>query len=902
VKLKTRIFLTTNTVNLRKIAFWALLLPVLISSCSTKKNTFTRRAYHNLTAHYNAYWNGNESLKEGAAELRKNAKDNYASVLLVYNYGTESNAQTINPNMDRAIEKASKVIQRHSMFFDKKEQVKWVIYSYMLIGKANFYKQDYNAARRAFEYVNRQYSYDPVSYEARLWLGKTYKQQKQYDKAITVLDELTAESAKTLLPWTVRKELPLVYADMYIAQGKFKPAREQIEKAIPLNSNAKLKTRLNYILAQIYQTEGRDSQAGEYFTKVLKSPASFEMAFNARINLARVYNANTGDKKLIIRELEKMLRDMKNKDFQDQIYYALADIALKDRNDTLGISHLRKSVATSFSNDYQKSISSLRLADIYFAAKDYRNAQAYYDTTLMSLPKDFPDAEKIETKTEILTRLVENLQIVYIQDSLQHLAALPEAERLVIIDKAIAEYTRKEEERKKREEEERMMEMAGASLQTRQIVDPTRGTSALGGGGWYFYNPTAISMGFSEFTRKWGRRRLEDNWRLSNKREVMTDQFAEDGSELLPSDSLAGGKEGGKGGVDFKSRDTYLKGLPLTPESIEASNQQIATALFNAGIIYLEELFDKNRAAEVLSQLNTRFPENESALQANYHLYRINRDLGNETEMNLYKDVIISRYPDSDYAKILIDPNYNVELEAAMNRVRSLYEETYQAFNRGQYRTAIIYSNDALANYQNEELIPKFAFIRAVSLGKTENQDTMRVELNKLITEYPDSDIIDFARRLTGEGSQGTTVAGDTISGKGGDEKTEKPLDLSMYKFNPGATHFYVLIVDGAQVNVYGTKVRISDFNTKNYSVEGLQVNSVLLDNSRQMITISSFTELDKALRYFNGIKEDTYVFSGFKEGSFEQFLISTENYPVFFKEKNTAAYKQFFEKNYLKK
>ncbi len=287
-------------------------------------------------------------------------------------------------------------------------------------------------------------------------------------------------------------------------------------------------------------------------------------------------------------------------------------------------------------------------------------------------------------------------------------------------------------------------------------------------------------------------------------------------------------------------------------------------------------------------------------MQANYHLYRINRDLGNEAEMNRYKDAIISKYPDSDYAKILIDPNYNLELEAALNRVRSLYEETYLAFNRGQYRTAIIYSNDALANYQDESLSPKFAFIRAVSLGKTENQDTMRVELNKLVAEYPGSDIVDFARRLLGESSPGASSSG--ASAKEEEEKTEKPLDLSMYKFNPGATHFYALIVDGASVNVYGTKVRISDFNIKNYSVEGLQVNSVLLDNSRQMITISSFNELDKAMRYFNGIKEDTYVFSGMKEGTFEQFLISAENYPVFFREKNTAAYKQFFEKNYLKK
>lgn len=888
--------MTANTLHFRKFITWGLFLALIVSACSTKKNTFTRRAYHNLTAHYNPYWNGNESLKEGVGELRKNVKDNYNSVLMIYNYGTSTNSQTINPNMDRAIEKASKVIQKHSMYFDKKEHVKWVIESYLMIGKANFYKQDYNAARRAFEYVNRQYPEDPIRFEAQLWLAKTYTQQKQYDKAINQFELINEESKTTLLPWKVRKELPLAQANMFLAQEKYSLAREQIEKGMPLNRNAKLKTRLNYILAQIYQLEGKDSQSGEYFTKVLKSPASFEMAFNARINLARVYNIGS-DKKMIIKELEKMLKDMKNNDFQDQIYFALADIALKDKNDTLGISHLRKSVATSLSNDYQRSTSALRLADLYFARKDYRNAQVYYDTTLMSLPKDFPNVEKIEEKTETLSRLVENLQLIYVQDSLQNLAAMPEAQRNAIIEKAIADFIKKEEEAKQREEALRLAEMVQPGLNANQIVDPTKGTSALGGGGWYFYNPSAISMGFSEFTRKWGRRKLEDNWRLSNKREVNFEQFADD--MTMTADTAMGGKEAGKGASEMRNKETYLKNLPFTPESIDRSNGMISQAMFNSGIIYLEELLEKPKAAEMFTSLINRFPDNENAIQANYHLYRIYRDLGDEAGMNRHKDYIINTWPESDYAKILADPDYKRELEALQNRVKSLYEETYLAFNRGQYRTAIIYSNEALASYTDVYFLPRFAFLRAVSLGKTENQDTMKVELNKLIEDYPDSDMLDFARRILGESASATASAGEAVKA----EATSANLtDFSMYKFNPAATHFYALIVDGTAVNVYGAKVRITDFNTKNYTIENLQVNSVLLDNNRQLITVSSFNELDKALRFFEGIRNDEYIFSGIPEGTFEQFLISAENYPVFFKEKNSAAYKLFFDKNYPSK
>lgn len=891
----------TRSINhFQKFIFWGITIVLIASACSTKKNTFTRRAFHNLNAHYNAYWNGNESLKNGIADLRQNVQDNYNAVLPIENYGTQANTQTINGNMDRAIEKASKVIQRHSMYFDKKEYVKWVKESYLLIGKANFYKQDYNAARRAFEYVNRQYTGEPISYEARLWLAKTYTQQKQYEKAINEFDLLTEEAKTTLLPWKVRKEMPLAIANMNIAQKKYTEAREQIEKGLPLNNNRKLKTRLNYILAQIYKLEGKETQSGEYFTKVLKSPASFEMAFNARINLAMVYNANSSDKRLIVKELEKMLRDMKNSDFKDQIYYALADIALKDKNDTLGISHLRKSVATSLSNDYQRSTSSLRLADLYYLRKDYRNAQLYYDTTLMALPKDFPDADKIGQKTEVLSRLVENLQVIHVQDSLLALAALPEAERNAIIDKAIAAFIKKEEEARKKAEEQRLAEMVAPGLNTRQIVDPIKGTSALGGGGWYFYNPSAISMGFSEFTRKWGRRKLEDNWRLSNKRETNFDQFAEDGSDPGMTADSTQGKTGEGKGSDMKNKETYLKNLPLTPEKVTESNGMISQAMFNSGIIYLEELLEKPKAAEMFNRLTTRFPEEDRALRANYHLYRIYRDMDDVAAMNERKDLIINNWPDSDYAKILIDPDYKKELEATQNRVKSLYEETYLAFDRGQYRTAIIYSNDALANYTDEKYIPRFTYLRAVSLGKTEGQDTMKVELNRLIKDFPESEMVDFARRILGEAAPATGMSGDSSKLKEG--VASKPLDFSMYKYNPSSTHFYALIVDGTTVNVYGTKVRITDFNTKNYSVEDLKVNSVLLDNNRHLVTVNSFKELGKAMRYFNGIKEDTYVFSGFQPGTYEQFLISAENYPVFFKEKNTDAYKLFFEKNYLNK
>jgi TolA-binding protein len=580
-----------------------------------------------------------------------------------------------------------------------------------------------------------------------------------------------------------------------------------------------------------------------------------------------------------------MLKEVKNEDFQDQIYYALAEIAFKEKNDSLGVNYLRKSVATSVDNDFQKSTSALKLADLYFKDQQYGFAQLYYDTALNYLPEEYPDYEKISDRTEIITRLVDHLQIIHIQDSLQNLANMPEVERFAVIDEAIAKFVKREEEELRKAEEERLAMEAGIGIAGKRVSD-MEGQTQVGGGGWYFYNPSAIGMGYSEFTRKWGRRRLEDNWRLSNKRVVNWDQLAENG--ITSDTTLIEGK--GKGtGVNFRSRDTYLMNLPLTPEKISVSNQQIAQSLFEAGIIYLEELYDVNEAERVFHTLLERFPEDSNALQAHYHVYRINRDQGDSTEMLVHKNEIIQKYPESDYAKLLLDPGYKAELEAASNRVRTLYEETYRAFNDGLYRTVVIYSNEAISNYPEHELAPRIAYLRALSIGKTFDADTMKVELAQLIKDYPGASVVPYANVLLGNQEPGEIVP------------VAAPENISMYSMEPKASHFYVLIVNGDAVNVYGTKVRITDFNSRNYVAKNLQVNSVVMDGNRQMITVSTFANSEEAMAYFNHISNDGYIFSGIQEGTYDQFVISATNYPVFFKEKKVPPYLQFFNQNYQK-
>jgi tetratricopeptide (TPR) repeat protein len=678
--------------------FWTaglILSAFFLYSCSTKKNTFTRRVFHNLTTHYNIYWNANESFKSGVVDLNKNIRENYNKILLVNNYGSPDDSKKIYSAMDRSIEKSSLAIQRHSLFFKKKEHNRWVDDCYMLIGKAQFYKQDYVSARRTFDYVMRQYTGKKVSYVARLWLIRTSLQQKRFDEVTTQLEELEELMDKERVPFSVKRQIPFIYADYNLLNNKLSEAKKNILQGLELTTDRKFKMRLYFILGQISQQEKNYAAATEYYTKVTKGPSSFDMAFNARINLAKSFDIATGNKSDLEKQLKRMARDNKNKDYLDQVYYALAELAQLGKNDTLAIHYLRLSVANSMNNDFQKTTSSLQAADMLFKREKYEDSKAYYDTALQVLPAEYPDYEAINTRTQVLSDLVGNLQIIQYEDSLQMLGRMPEAELTAMIQKLVDEYNRKEKERLEAEQQEKMdiaMSMGNQYSQNpmRPGQSPLDGAGGRGGGGWYFNNPSSISMGYSEFMRKWGRRKLEDNWRLMNKKAVASFDDEDVAGTGAANDSTGGTEGKGPVEIDPKDPKSYMKLIPKTPEAIDASNAKIAEALLNLGYIYKDGLKDMQSSVKSFEELLSRFPSDTNALRVYYQLYLMGKDIPDEPLSNKYKDKILSRYPDSEYAILIQNPDYNKEVLAKKNRVNSLYQETYQAFTREQYRMVLL--------------------------------------------------------------------------------------------------------------------------------------------------------------------------------------------------------------------
>lgn len=876
----------------------------MLNSCSTKKNTWTRRAYHNVTCHYNVYWNGLMSLEEGEVLQHDKIKDNYKTILRVYNYGTKADAKTLFPKMDRTIEKSSIAIQKHSMYFGGKEQVKWVAQSYLMMGIAHFYKQDYIPARRVFDYVYNEYKDKPIRFEGLLWLAKTYIQMDRPAKAEATLNLLTSKMDEDDFPNKVYNELPLVEADFYLSQENYAAAYPFLERALEINKNRFLINRVLFILGQINQKDGDFERATRYYSKLIKRNPDFELAFNARLNLAESYDSKTGNSKAITRLLMKMTRETKNKEFLDQIYYALADVALKDKNDTLAISYLRKSVASSINNNYQKTISSLKVADLFFEETEYKFAKLYYDTAVMALPADFPNYFQIKERAGVLTDIVSKHQIIKEQDSLQTLARMNPDERNAIIDAVIEKYKIAEEERKKQEEEEKEAKEA-EQIAMQNGMQPGMGrrggpggppSLGAGNGKWYFYNPQALSKGYSEFVRKWGKRQLTDNWRLSDKRQMMLTSDDLQGETARTDSAVADTAEAkASSAATPYDREYYLNGLPKTEADFQASDGMILEAYHKLGGLYKESLRDTNSAITVYSEMFKRFPENQYELESWFALYQLHSGKGDSSEAAKYKNLILTKYPDSDYAKVIIDPDYFVKLAAKKGQIVKLYDRTYRAFEHEQYFRVLSFANKAIEEYpDNKSLMPRFLYLRAIALGKATTVDSMYTEMKAMVAAYPQSEVTPLAKQIL---KTLRAEYGFDGGAKGEGEKEAKK--VTKYKLMKKIPFFVILAVDGDKVKINPLKVRISDFDKKYFRLRKLRIKSMQLDNQRVLITIGNFNNKNDAANYYRAIKNDEYVLSGLNADDFKIFPISTKNYPIMYRDKDVKGYMEFMKENY---
>ena len=840
----------------------AILLTVtMLASCSTKKNKWNRRVWHNMTAHYNVWWNGNQSMKEGEQTLRNTAKDDYNQTLRVFNYGTKENAMALNQQMDRTIEKDAICIQKHSMRFNNTEYVRWIDDAFIDMAKAHFYKQDYVPARRTFDYVTTQYRNSKDRHTALLWLAKTYIQTGQFEKAEACLQSLIVSmDGEEKIPKYVYQNIDLVYADYYIAMGNDNEAVRYLRSALLTSRDRYNKTRAMFILGQIYMNQNDRTRATEQFKNVIRKHPTYEMTFEAKINLAR---CNDSDTTTIMKMLRKMLKDSKNVDFKDRIYYTMAGVALDKDNETDAVKYLRKSVATSTTNNNQKIRSSLDVADILFGNSKYVLSQAYFDTAVMSMDRSYPGYDSLLNMSVMLTDLVGNLVVYETQDSLLRLAEMDTIHLFAIIDKVIEDYQAEQKRLAEQREIEEQIALNGGNEKPQGVVQPNDGN-------WYFYNTQTRTRGMNEFQRKWGNRLLEDYWFISNKQTMLVQ---EELTELSEDELAALSEEEREAYLRQRAiesdttqyteldRGFYLKQIPFSPEAKEQAHTQIKEALNNIGFIYYYELHDYPRSIEAYTKLSDNYPDNPNEVSAWYYLYKMH-SLRKDTENSeKYKSLVLAKYPESNQAKIILDPDYFVKENNKGAEAEQLYAKTFEAYKNGQYQRVMMNTRKAREQYADDTLyMPRFEFLNAVSLGYVEVVDSMAYSLLRLIQKYPESSIKPYALDVL-------LAANDMYSLGLNIESARPKVDTVQekeypYTFNP-RDQYYVVVICNNKVRINPLKVRISDFNKNNFRMDQLTIKNMMLNKQDALITIGNFENLGKAKDYHTAMFLSDYIFGG---------------------------------------
>jgi len=838
---------------------------ISLFGCTTQKNTFVTRTFHNTTARYNVYFNGYESFDVGTKSISDEYKDNFNQILPVFLYSDDDQIKAAAGDMETALTKGAKAITNHSItvkpkiknskditqkdkdFYEKNEYCKWIDDSYLLMGKANFYTQEYTRAMRSFRLIMNQYKDENTRFEAMLWLAKTYLEQEKFEDCEQMLNELESDVRH---PKNLNREINLTYADLYIRQELFPEAIKSINTAIELTKNKRVKARYVFILAQIYEETGDFTLAQENYKEVIKMNPPYDLAFNAKIKRATISDLGAGEISEIKKQLKKLLKDEKNIDYHDQIYYAYANIELKEGNESKAIEYYKLSAKSSVSNDIQKAISYLALADIYFARPDYLLAGAYYDSTMQFINDDYYDYEAVSIKAANLSGLVVHLKEVQLQDSLQELANMSESERNQIIDEIIEDVITAEEE---------------AAIQTTaSYIDPMDNIEVKGAS-WYFYNSTAVSLGITEFKKKWGNRTLEDNWRRRNK-DVILDFDEIDETEDEDSTRI----------TDNKTREFYLQDIPLTDSLMKVSHNKIIEALFNAGDIYYKKMEDYKVAILTFEDLNNRYSDNIYKLEAYYSLYQLNLLLGQSSKAEFYKNQIISNFPESKYAKILLDPSYIDHLIAIEEQANILYDKTLTSYKTGNYSSVISNADFAFKTYPDSETLPKFLYLKALSYGGLKDNNSLLSFLNDFITQYPNDDAVAVA----------TEIIALIESGK---------FDMDIYSEDFTSEFIYVIALKTGSFDLNEVKFKLT-VASGNYSKDTkYEISEEVLDDVYTLITIKTFTDKVNALGFYNELIS-SFTLSDLNPEDYEHFIISENNFETLKTDKFIEKYLAFFK------
>ncbi len=690
-----------------------LLSLCIISSCALKKNTPTTRFYHAMTAHYNTLYNGEVAFLEGEEAQMKSHQDDYNRLLPMYISTNKTTANVGKGNYETTITKCEKAIKLHSMkkrptvkpsqkkdeklkaFLARKEFNPYMYHAWLMMAEAQFQKGEFIEAASTYNYIIRLYSTQPeIASIAKAKLARCYVALDWAYDAEDVLNKMKRDSISR----QGQKEMTNTMAAYHILTGQYEEAIPYLKNAIKDTKRKLKKTRLNFLLGQLYQQTGHNEEAYKAYAKVMRANPPYEMAFSARISQTEVMPRDKFNQMISL--LKRMAKSDKNKDYLDKVYYALGNIYMGVNDTTHCIYAWEKGVKDGTKKGPDKAMLLLKLSNLYWEMEKYIDAARTYKECVSILDKEHEEFKESERRSKILTELEPHLSAVKLQDSLQALAKLPEAEYLAAIDRVIAELKKQEKEAEKKaamngtNANGQRPANNGQLPQTNKPIAVNTGMNNQQQGPWYFYNPTTLKRGLEEFQRRWGQRKNEDLWRISNK----ASYAAATGNEDMNFSQETGGDDDSLYGAaipdsidseeqakkdslanDPHHREYYLKQIPFTEEQMEASNAILSDGLYNAGILEQEKLENWLLAEKTMQRVLTDFPERDGIDNIYYHLFLLYGRLGESEKAEYYKALLLEQFADTKLAALLANPNYEMIARAGKHVEDSGYAASYNA-------------------------------------------------------------------------------------------------------------------------------------------------------------------------------------------------------------------------------
>ncbi len=842
---------------------------LLLAGCSVEQNSITSNIFHNVTAQYNGYYYAREKALEVEKLIAKTLDDDPTEILRLFAGLDTTNAKTYVKDTEEIIKMASISIQRHP-------NSKWVDDNYIMVGLARLYACDFQNAILTFKFVNTKSPSPDTRHTALLHLLRTFTEQGDYERA----DEVFRFLEKEKLSKENSKKLFLEKAYLYQLRHDYNNMVQNLSLADSLLVRKDRKGRIYFIIGQVYQKLGFNAEAYNFYRKCLTTNPEYEIDFYARLNMAQVANIqDKRDSKLVRKQFEKLLADAKNQEFKDKIYFEYGEFERKQGFVPEAIVKYKLAAHAGTSKRIQGQ-SFLRIGQLNFdSLKKYSQAKLYYDSAIMTLPKEFENYNAIKKRQEVLGQFVTYTETITVNDSLLRLSAMDTTLLRKQLDSAFAARDKKIASAKKRKK--RSDSGSGSSSIQNSAFNNNESTTTSD---WYFGNSALVASGQTEFQRIWGTIPLEDNWRRSNKSNVISDRpVAETKPIEVTTKPTPVAESAPVTKVDEAGK--LLKSLPYTEKQKSELLAKIENAYFKLGDLYYFNLEDRLNAADSYQKLLDRFPESELEAESLYKLYLIYKET-DPVKAAMYADLLKKEHPNSTFAKILINPNYLKETSVAAEKQKLIYKEAYALFQKNNLRAAQDKVEQAV-QVGETNFTPQLELLKVLITGRTEDVAKYQFELESFIKKYPSEPIKAYAEELL-------------ASSKALLDKLERAKGIQ-YSTTTTGPHYFVVVYKSSDRITNPVADALDQFNSGQWKNLKLTTSNLALTDDKTLTMTVEFADRETALSYFDKFLAQLANAKPFSNYKFYNFVITKDNFQTFYRTKALDEYLTFFDRNYQK-